>query len=141
MIFYYIENFKKKLKQLIKKDKGHSHSCPFDISNNLKDLSLQQIKGSSIIIYTNPPIILAKRRIGNSGRNLSKQDGFRLYLIIDSEKQSITLCDIFSKKGAFSHNNLNINEEIILLKEYFDEIQSGSLSQLDINDVGAIIQN
>jgi hypothetical protein len=62
-------------------------------------------------------------------------------LIIDKEKQSITLCDIFSKKGASSQNNLSIDEEYFLLKDYFDEIQSGSLMQLNINEISLIIQN
>ncbi|OGU16091.1 MAG: hypothetical protein A2X61_13340 [Ignavibacteria bacterium GWB2_35_12] len=139
MIFYYIDNFRKSLKNLIKKDKGHCSSCASDIASDFNSKTYEEILISSTIIISESPIFLVKRRISNSCRHLSKRDGFRLYMIIDTNKESVTLCEIYSKRGKLSKVDLTTNERRYLLEYYADELENDTLSELDINNISAIL--
>jgi hypothetical protein len=139
MKFYYTQNFKIRLEKLFKKDIGHCRTCPTDISNDLAGLNFQEIFKSSTNIIEDYPIFLLKRRVANSGRKLSKSSGYRLHIIIDVVNESITLCDIYPKKGKFGQENLKPNERYLILENYADELEAGVLKALDIYDIMAIL--
>ena len=102
-------------------------------------MTFVEILSTSLNIIDDPPIILSKKEILNSGRKLGKNNGFRLWLIIDRSKETVTLCDIYSIRGKLSQIDLTRNDRLILLQSYLNELVNKSLKQFDINNLSDII--
>lgn len=66
---------------------------------------------------------IIKLRVPNSGRNLSKKDGFRLLYLVHRQKEEVVFLYIYPKRGPQGLITLKDNDIIFLLKDYVAEKQ------------------
>ena len=129
-MFLCTSDFVNSLKKLQKKPKAGYSSCKEDIRYVLGERSFDEIweLRDQIKDYT-PSKRLIKLRVPNSGQNLSKRDGFRLFMLLDKDKELITFLYVYPKRGKYARTNITDQERENLAKTYFEEFKNNSLKK------------
>lgn len=134
MDFFAISFFKNALDSLCKKERWLYTSCKKDICEALKDLSFADIIQKGDKLREEGDVKVLKIRMKNSLQNLSSKDGFRLILLCNRKYNSVTLLNIYPKRGKMAKENQSPLETTMQLKIYIEEFNNQLLIKLDIND-------
>jgi mRNA-degrading endonuclease RelE of RelBE toxin-antitoxin system len=120
-MFFYTSDFEKSLKRLERKKKYGYSTCKGDIKYVVGHLSFEQVWEMRDNIFDDPPFRIIKVRIPNSGRNLSKKEGFRLIMILNKDKKTVTFLYVYPMKGKYSRLNVSKKDLHELLTTFAKE--------------------
>lgn len=122
-VFYSIQAFRNALTKLCFKPKEGYGSVVKDICGSFADKSIAEIRINRDMVLNEDNFSIIKLRVPNSGRNLSKKDGFRLLYLVHRQKEEVVFLYIYPKRGPQGLITLKDNDIISLLKDYVAEKQ------------------
>jgi len=122
-VFYSIQAFRNAIAKLCSKPKDGYGSVAKDICSSFVDKSIDEIRINRDMVLNEDNFTIIKLRVPNSGRNLSKKDGFRLLYLVHRQKEEVIFLYIYPKRGPQGLITLKDNDIISLLKDYVDEKQ------------------
>ncbi|MEM7659061.1 MAG: hypothetical protein AAF399_23265 [Bacteroidota bacterium] len=139
MRVFCIDIFFNSLHKLRKKPKDGYENVAADICNILQTPALSSTEFVCISdtiqhIQDGNKLILVKTRFPNSAMKEGKRGGFRVITIVNLEEDTITLLEVYPKKGKYGKQDLSIGEYRELLKAYILAIREDSLQEVDPTD-------
>ncbi|MEM9686501.1 MAG: hypothetical protein AAF934_06220 [Bacteroidota bacterium] len=102
---------------------------PFEVDKFLNKHSFNEIWAMNDLLTMIEGVRMLKIRLPNPTMNKSKSGGFRLILILDKSKQTISLLYVYPKMGKMKIENISKSYEKYLLKQYLNELESNSLQK------------
>ena len=135
MLFYTTSSFRNALARLLKKRKDGYQTVVADICNSIQDMPDNILRDTNERIIQMPEYRIIKLRVPNSGRKLSKADGFRLIYFVSLKHDAVVFLTVYPKRGSQSVINLSEGEYVRLINELTCENTASSLHQVDVNDM------
>ena len=132
MLFYTTSSFRNALARLMKKRKDGYQTVMADICSSIQDMPDNIIRDTNERIIQMPEYRIIKLRVPNSGRKLSKADGFRLVYFVSLKNDVVVFLTVYPKRGSQGIVNLSESEYIRLVNELTLENSTSTLHQVDI---------
>lgn len=118
MRFCSISNFDRSLSMLLAKPKNGYTSLKSDIKKGFSELSFENLLGLRDVIIYREEFLLIKVRVQNGGQNLSKRDGFRVYIMLHKIEKNCTFLEVYPKRGKCARVNLDEKTIEKLIEKY-----------------------
>lgn len=134
-----ISTFRNSLAAICKKNSDGYASCPSDICDELRDLSFEDVWAHNYLIRELGDVRVIKLRIQNSIQTLCKASGFRLIILCNKKNKSITLLNIYPKRGKHARVDQDKSEYKEQLRTYKEE--ASSLNQHDLSKQLESVEN
>lgn len=83
---------------------------------------------------------LIKTEVRNTEQGLPKNNGYRLYLLVNKALNHVCFSYVHPKRGPFGQESISDMEEVDLVVTYAFQLESGTLIEVDINNKLALIK-
>jgi hypothetical protein len=134
MNFYTTTTFRESLAALTKKSKDGYMTVIKDVCDALSSMPDNILRDTNDRVYQFPEYRVVKLRVVNSGRKLSKPNGFRLIYWVSMKHDSAVLMRIYPKRGPQAAVDLVNAEYTRLQMEVYNENKAKVLHQVDISN-------
>lgn len=142
MIFYTSTTFRESLASLMKKNKDGYTTVVKDICDALGEMEDNILRDTNDRVFQFPEYRVVKLRVANSGRKLSKSNGFRLIYWVSLLHDNVVLMRVYPKCGPQAAIDLVNAEYTRLQMEVFNESKANMLHQVDVaNGLAELSQN
>lgn len=142
MIFYTSTTFRESLASLMKKNKDGYTTVVKDICDALGEMEDNILRDTNDRVFQFPEYRVVKLRVANSGRKLSKSNGFRLIYWVSLLHDNVVLMRVYPKRGPQAAVDLVNAEYTRLQMEVFNESKANMLHQVDVaNGLAELSQN
>lgn len=142
MIFYTSTTFRESLASLMKKNKDGYATVVKDICDALGEMEDNILRDTNDRVFQFPEYRVVKLRVANSGRKLSKSNGFRLIYWVSQLHDNVVLMRVYPKRGPQAAVDLVNAEYTRLQMEVFNESKANMLHQVDVaNGLAELSQN
>ena len=142
MIFYTSTTFRESLASLMKKNKDGYTTVVKDICDALGEMEDTILRDTNDRVFQFPEYRVVKLRVANSGRKLSKSNGFRLIYWVSQLHDNVVLMRVYPKRGPQAAVDLVNAEYTRLQMEVFNESKANMLHQVDVaNGLAELSQN
>lgn len=123
-MIYTTKSYRRAVENLTKKKKRKNYACvSSEVKKLLSTYSFQEISEMNYFLRSVKHLKLYKIRLPNNTMSKGKRGGYRLILLLDFIKEDITLLFIYPKIGPNGKSDLEVGEEIKLLKHYLEELK------------------
>lgn len=129
-----ISTFRLHLAALLKVKRGVYSGVPEEICKAFKNSSIEQIRQNRDMILMNSDSLVIKLRLPDKKLHLSKADGYRLIYMVLKEKPAVILLDIYPKRGPMQQLDIDEDEIVRLVEEFYDELAGVRLVVHDISN-------
>ena len=142
MIFYTSTTFRESLASLMKKNKDGYATVVKDICDALGEMEDNILRDTNDRVFQFPEYRVVKLRVANSGRKLSKSNGFRLIYWVSLLHDNVVLMRVYPKRGPQAAVDLVNAEYTRLQMEVFNESKANMLHQVNVaNGLAELSQN
>lgn len=131
---YSISIFRESLSRLTKKSSDGYYNCKPDICSFFNNKSFDDIWEMHYRVKDLGNIRIIKIRIQNSNQNTSKSAGYRIIICCNKNHGTVTLLNIYPKRGGYSRVDQEKDEYKDQLRCYAAEFGNGTLVSHNIAD-------
>lgn len=135
MIFYTSSTFRILLANLTKKPREGYMSVVKDICEAVSQMPDNILRDTNDRVRQLPDYRIVKLRLPNSDQHLSKSNGFRLIYWVSLFADEVVFLSIYPKRGPQCSVDLVDTEYGRLVEEMAEQSNSGTLHQVDINNL------
>jgi len=126
----------------MKKNKDGYATVVKDICDALGEMEDNILRDTNDRVFQFPEYRVVKLRVANSGRKLSKSNGFRLIYWVSQLHDNVVLMRVYPKRGPQAAVDLVNVEYTRLQMEVFNESKANMLHQVDVaNGLAELSQN
>ncbi|MBR1623169.1 MAG: hypothetical protein IJ675_04600 [Pseudobutyrivibrio sp.] len=126
----------------MKKNKDGYTTVVKDICDALGEMEDNILRDTNDRVFQFPEYRVVKLRVANSGRKLSKSNGFRLIYWVSLLHDNVVLMRVYPKRGPQAAVDLVNAEYTRLQMEVFNESKANMLHQVDVaNGLAELSQN
>jgi len=132
--FASVSTFRRRLSELLKVKRGVYGSVPEEICKAFNGIHIEQIRQNRDLVLLNTEFVVIKLRLPDKKQHLSKADGYRLIYLVLKNLPAVVMLDIYPKRGPSQQLDIDDKEIDRLVREFYEELEMGTLVSLDVNN-------
>jgi len=133
--FFISNGFIKQLSLLLEKPRDGYGSVKKDICEEIKRYAnVGQLLSAKVNILDLDEGRLIKTELKNSHQKLPKNNGYRLYFIVNKQANHACFLFVYPKRGKHGLTSISDEEELGLIGEYLKQLEENSLVEVDVNN-------
>lgn len=136
MKYFITKEFSSQIELLTERKKNGYFSVTSDICNeivrykNTDDAWMMKANIKTL----DKDVRLIKTEVKNSDQNLPKNNGYRVYLIVNKALNHICFSYVYPKRGPHGQESISDAEEVDLINCYIAQLGSETLKEVDLNN-------